>query len=132
MPKKSNDYVEEVYGYYRANLGFIPPFVELLGRYNPDALRGFLTIRKSVMKSPPEGALPSTFKEIIFVILDCTRSNSEGAEAHAKNFIKLGGKLPELVEAIVIASYVTGLEVLVNVGSKAIKAAEAAAKSSGK
>src|SRR5690349_21561412 len=123
MPEKTTSYVDEVYGYYRSNLGYIPPFVEILARYNPDALRGFLTIRESVMKSPPEGALPPTFKEIIFVILDCTRSNSEGAEAHARNFVKLGGKVPELVEAIVIASYVTGLEVLVNVGAKAIKAA---------
>ncbi|MDG6904730.1 MAG: carboxymuconolactone decarboxylase family protein [Nitrososphaerota archaeon] len=127
MSENSIDYVKKTRTYYQTNLGFIPPSVEVLGKYNPEALHGFMSIRESIMKDPPSGALPNTFKEILFVVLDCTRSNAEGAEAHAKTFIKIGGTVSQLVEALILASYVTGLEVLVNIGSKAVKAAEAAA-----
>ena len=111
--------------YYQQELGWDPPFVRVLAKYSPDSLDGYLAMRRSVSKAPPEGALPKQIKDLIFSLLDCVAGDVNGAKAHAVAAIDAGLTMSGLVEGFVIAAMVTGIPTLCNMGVQAIDAAEA-------
>ncbi len=115
---------DEFIRYYEKELGWVPPFVRIFARYTPGSLDGVLTMRREVMKEPPQGALPKKTKEMLFSILDCVTGEANGARAHAKSAIDAGLKVEELVEGFVIAVMVTGITTMCKGGVAAIEAAE--------
>lgn len=106
--------------YYKEELKWDPPFAELLSKYSPEALEGYLTMRKSVQ----DGKLPRKTVELIFTLLDSLDNELTGAKAHAAAAIDAGLTVEELVEAFNIVTIVKGINVLCKSGIDTIKAAE--------
>ena len=111
---------ESILNYYKDELKWNPPFAEILSKYSPDALKGYLGMRQSIQ----EGHLPKKTRELIFTILDSLDDEVSGAKAHAVAAIEAGLTMEELVEAFVIVTIVKGINVLCKTGAEAIKAAE--------
>lgn len=112
--------LESMLNYYKDELKWNPPFAEVLSKYSPEGLRGYLIMRESVQN----GSLPKKTRELIFTILDSLDDEVSGAKAHAVAAIDSGLKIEELVEAFVIVTIVKGINVLCKTGVEAIKAAE--------
>ncbi|HEX2986027.1 MAG TPA: carboxymuconolactone decarboxylase family protein [Caproiciproducens sp.] len=112
----SNDLMD----YYRNELKWNPPFAELLTKYSPKTLEGYLTMRQSVQ----EGLLPAKTRELIFMILDSLDDEVSGAKAHAAAAVEAGTTVEEITEAFAIVTLVKGINVLCKSGVEAIKAAE--------
>ncbi len=115
------DNSKSILDYYKNELKWNPPFAEVLSKYAPDGLEGYLTMRESVQK----GHLPKKTSELIFTILDSLDDETGGAKAHAVAAVEAGLTLEELTEAFVIVTIVKGINVLCKSGVEAIKAAEA-------
>lgn len=114
------DDFENILDYYKDELKWNPPFAEILSKYSPDGLKGYLKMRGSVQK----GHLPKKTRELIFTILDSLDDEVSGAKAHAVASIEAGLTMEELVEAFVIVTIVKGVNTLCKTGVEAIKAAE--------
>lgn len=119
---------EEILKYYREELKWNPPFAEILTKYSPDGLKGYLTMRESVQ----EGPLPQKTRELIFTILDSLDDEVSGAKAHAVAAVQAGLTMEELTEAFMIVTIVKGINVLCKAGVEAIKAAEESLNNSSK
>jgi alkylhydroperoxidase/carboxymuconolactone decarboxylase family protein YurZ len=111
---------DELLKYYREELKWDPPFAEILSKYSPDGLKGYLIMRESVQ----DGHLHKKTKELIFTILDSLDDEVSGAKAHAIAAIEAGLTIEELVEAFVIVTIVKGINVFCKTGVEVIKAAE--------
>lgn len=111
---------ENVLDYYKNELKWNPPFAEILSKYSPKGLEGYLMMRESVQK----GHLAQKTRELIFTILDSIDGETSGAKAHAVAAIEAGLTLEELVEAFMIVTIVKGINVLCMTGVEAIEAAE--------
>lgn len=116
---------EDMLKYYKEVLKWNPPFAEILSKYSPGGLSGYLQMRESVQ----EGPLPEKVRELIFTILDSIDNETSGAKAHAVAAVKAGLTMEELTEAFVIITIVKGINVLCKSGVEAIKAAEEFVKS---
>lgn len=114
-----NDF-ESILNYYKDELKWNPPFAEVLSKYSPDGLKGYLVMRESIQN----GHLPKKTRELIFTILDSLDDEVSGAKAHAVAAIEAGLTMEELTEAFVIVTIVRGINVLTKTGAEAIKAAE--------
>jgi alkylhydroperoxidase/carboxymuconolactone decarboxylase family protein YurZ len=114
-----NDF-ESIINYYKDELKWDPPFAEILSKYSPDGLKGYLVMRESIQN----GHLPKKTRELIFTILDSLDDEVSGAKAHAVAAIEAGLTMEELVEAFVIVTIVKGINVLCKTGVEAIKSAE--------
>ena len=114
-----NDF-EGILNYDKQELKWNPPFAEILSKYSPDGLKGYLVMRESV----EDGHLPKKTRELIFTILDSLDDEASGAKAHAIAAIEAGLAMEELVEAFTIVTIVKGINVLCKTGVEAIKAAE--------
>ncbi|MBU3191871.1 carboxymuconolactone decarboxylase family protein [Clostridium bowmanii] len=108
---------ESILDYYRDELKWNPPFAEVLSKYSPDALKGYLGMRQSIQ----QGHLPKKTSELIFTILDSLDDEVSGAKTHA---VATGLTMEGLAEAFVIVTIVKGINVLCKTGVEAIKAAE--------
>jgi alkylhydroperoxidase/carboxymuconolactone decarboxylase family protein YurZ len=116
----SMDKSENILKYYKDELKWNPPFAEVLSKYSPGGLEGYLLMRESVQN----GHLPKKFSELIFTILDSIDNEASGAKAHAVAAIDAGLTMEELTEAFVIVTLVKGINVLCKTGAEVIKAAE--------
>ncbi|MDF2880354.1 MAG: hypothetical protein K0R54_911 [Clostridiaceae bacterium] len=114
------DKTDDLLKYYKEQLKWDPPFAEILSKYCPDGLNGYLTMRQSVQN----GHLENKTRELLFTILDALDDEVSGAKAHAVAAIEQGLTLEELVEAFVIITIVKGINVLCKTGVQAISAAE--------
>lgn len=114
------DDFKSILNYYKDELKWNPPFSEVLSKYSPDGLKGYLVMRESIQN----GHLPKKTRELIFTILDSIDDEVSGAKAHAVSAIEAGLTMEELVEAFVVVTIVKGINVLCKTGVEAIKAAE--------
>lgn len=111
---------ESILNYYKDELKWNPPFAQVLSKYSPDGLNGYLVMRESI----ENGTLPKKTRELIFTILDSLDDEVSGAKAHAVAAIESGLTMEELVEALVIVTIVKGINVLCKTGVEVIEAAE--------
>jgi alkylhydroperoxidase/carboxymuconolactone decarboxylase family protein YurZ len=118
--------------HYEKELGWVPPFVRLLAEHAPEALDGYMAMRKAVLQEPPEGALPRKTKELLFTILDSVMGEQSGAKAHARAAVDAGLTMRELAEGFAIALMVTGITTLTKAGAEAMTAAQARLRESEK
>lgn len=112
--------IESLLHFYKDELKWNPPFAEVLSKYSPDSLKGFLVMREAIQN----GHLPKKTRELLFTILDSLDDEVSGAKAHAVAAIESGLTMEELVEAFAIVTIVKGINVLCKTGIEAIKAAE--------
>ena len=111
---------ESILNYYKDELKWNPPFVDILSKYSPEGLKGYLGMRESIQN----GHLPKKTRELIFTILDSLDDEVSGAKAHAVAAVEAGLTIEELTEAFMIVTIVKGINVLCKTGAEAIKAAE--------
>lgn len=111
---------ESILNYYKDELKWNPTFAQVLSKYCPDGLKGYLVMRQSI----EDGHLPKKTRELIFTILDSLDDEASGAKAHAVAAIEAGLTMEELVEAFLIVTIVKGINVLCKTGVEAIEAAE--------
>lgn len=114
------DETDRLLEYYRKELKWNPPFAEMLTRYAPDGLKGYLTMREAVQNGP----LPGATRELLFCLLDSMDDEASGAKAHAVAAIEAGLTMGELTEAFLIVTIVKGINVLCKTGVEALRAAE--------
>lgn len=112
--------INEILKYYKEDLKWNPPFVEVLSKYAPEGLEGYIMMRESVQ----DGHLPKKINELIFTILDSLDDELSGAKAHAVAAVEAGLTIEELVEAFMIVTIVKGINVLCKTGVEVIRAAE--------
>lgn len=115
-----SDETQNILDYYRDQLKWNPPFAEMLTRYAPEGLKGYLTTREAIRK----GSLPEATRELIFAILDSLDDETSGAKAHAVAAIEAGMTMEQLTEAFLIVTAVKGINVLCKSGIEALQAAE--------
>lgn len=60
------DKTENILKYYKDELKWNSPFVEVLSKYSPGELEVYLIIRETVQN----GHLPKKYSELVFTILD--------------------------------------------------------------
>jgi hypothetical protein len=111
---------DNILKYYKEELKWSPLYAEVLSKYAPKGLEGYLMMRESVQN----GHLPKKINELIFTILDSLDEEIIGAKAHAVAAIDAGLTMEELTEAFVIVTLVKGINVLCKTGAEVIKAAE--------
>ena len=111
---------EDILDYYRNELKWNPPFAEILSKYSPKGLNGYLVMRESI----ENGQLPKKTRELVFTILDSLDDEVSGAKAHAIAAIEAGLTMEELVEGFMIVTIVKGINVLCKTGVQVIEAAE--------
>lgn len=111
---------KDILRYYREELKWNPPFADMLSKYMPGTLKGYLQMRQSI----EEGSLDKKTKELIFCILDSLDDEESGAKAHAAAAIEAGMSMEELTEAFSIVTLVRGINTLCKTGIKALEAAE--------
>ena len=116
MKKNKSD----ILNYYKEVLKWNPPFADLLNKYLPNSLEGYLIMRESVQN----GILPEKYKELLFTILDSIDNELSGAKAHSLAAMKAGLSIQELVEAFTIVTLVKGINVMCKSGVEVIKVAE--------
>ncbi len=114
------DETDRILEYYRRELKWNPPFAEILTRYAPDGLGGYLAMREAVQNGP----LPRATRELLFCLLDSMDDEASGAKAHAAAAIEAGLTMEELTEAFLIVTIVKGINVLCKTGVEALRAAE--------
>lgn len=91
-------------------LGNVPPPIATMEAVAPEALEGYVAMRKWIMREPPEGALPLKFKELIFVLLDVVANNLPGAKNHLAAAMRAGLTSEELAEALIQVMMVHGIQ----------------------
>ena len=114
--------VKKVYDHFEEKLGRVTPNIQMLRKYNPEAMMGFSHIRNSTMYDPPQGALSKAMKEIIITAVEVALKC--GADGHARAAIRAGATVEELHEAISMVLWLAGMTTYAAVGRKAIEAAE--------
>ncbi|WAG64768.1 hypothetical protein LL037_20230 [Clostridium estertheticum] len=97
------DDVENILNYYKDELKWNPPFADILSKYSPEGLKGYLVMRESVQN----GHLPKKTSELIFTILDSLDNEVSGAKLKTipRYFLLLQSliqKLNEYIRVLVI------------------------------
>jgi alkylhydroperoxidase/carboxymuconolactone decarboxylase family protein YurZ len=123
LPKDIVDYCVQQYG-------SVPESYELLAKYNPDALRGFILERESTTRVPPKGALDMKTKELVLTAMEI--AVGKPAILHAKKAVELGATVQEVAEVVSLCLWHRGMSSYVLSGKYALKAAEEQAASGSK
>src|SRR5215469_1442890 len=85
----------------RRTFGHLPDGFRLLAAHAPEAFLGYMGLRRSVFRAPPEGHLQIWTKEFIFVLLDIQVGNIAGAKSHLGAAIRAGLTIGQLTEGLV-------------------------------
>jgi alkylhydroperoxidase/carboxymuconolactone decarboxylase family protein YurZ len=95
--------------HFVATLGSVPASVDVLARYAPGALDGYLAFREYAHRTPPEGHLDAATRELLFVALDVAVGHVDAAKAHAAAAIEAGASVEAITQALVITMMVSGI-----------------------
>jgi alkylhydroperoxidase/carboxymuconolactone decarboxylase family protein YurZ len=118
----SSNLPKDIVEYCIRQYGSVPEEYELLGKYNLDALRGFITERESTTREPPKAALDMKTKELIITAIEI--AIGKPAILHARRAIELGATVEEVAEVVSINLWHRGMSSYVLSGRFALKAAE--------
>jgi alkylhydroperoxidase/carboxymuconolactone decarboxylase family protein YurZ len=112
--------------YLMEKFGRILPAFEVMDRYNPELLRGYVTMRRAILKpkGAPEGALPEKIKELIIVAIEVALGRGESGKSHARRAVRLGATAKEVEEAVELCILLAGWSTWVDCGMDAVLAAE--------
>lgn len=116
---------EETKKYILDKFGRITAKMELMDKYSPEILEGYMKIRKATMPPPGvEGAIPEKYKELIIIAVEVATGRGEKGRSHARRVVRLGGSSKEVHEAVSLCIWLAGWATWVDCGSQAVKAAE--------
>lgn len=95
-----------------------------LAEVAPAVLDGYIRMRESFVKPDPLGAIPKKLMELAIIAADIVQVHPWGAVRHTQRFIKDGGTVPELIEAVALAMIEDGVQGYKTCGREVIEAAE--------
>jgi alkylhydroperoxidase/carboxymuconolactone decarboxylase family protein YurZ len=81
-------------------------------------------MRESFVKPDPLGAVPKKLMELAIIAADIVQAHPWGAVRHTHRFIKDGGTVPEIIEAVALAMIEDGVQGYKTCGREVIEAAE--------
>jgi alkylhydroperoxidase/carboxymuconolactone decarboxylase family protein YurZ len=97
---------------------------EILSRYRPEVLHGYITLRKAA-KNNPRAVLPDHIRELIIVAIECARTKVNGPPTgHAIRAIKAGATVEEVAEVVSLCILIGGMLTYQESGKHALRAAE--------
>ena len=100
---------------------------EILSRYRPDVLHGYITLRKAA-KDSPRSVLPDAMRELIIVAIECARTKvNPPPTGHAIRAIQAGATVEQMAEVVSLCILIGGMLTYQESGKHALRAAEEAA-----
>lgn len=99
---------------------------ERYGRYCPEVFEGFMTLRQGAFMAPPGGAIPTKYKELVAVAIEC--AIIVPSKGHARRAIDEGATPQEVAETLSLCIMLGGMVTYIHSGRFALQAAEERAK----
>ena len=97
---------------------------EILSRYRPEVLHGYITLRKAA-KNNPRAVLSDAMRELIIVAIECARTKVNGPPTgHAIRAIHAGATVEQVAEVVSLCILIGGMLTYQESGKHALKAAE--------
>lgn len=100
--------VDEFEAHWIRTLGAVPELMASLRRMNEDYFAGYTRMRESLLADRP-GALPTTSREIAYVLIDVMRENLSGAKNHTRAALRAGVTKQQLSELLTIVLMTCGM-----------------------
>ena len=104
--------------------GELSPPWRKLAEVAPAILDGYIRMRENFVKPDPLGAVPKKLMELAIIAADVVQAHPWGAVRHTQRFVKDGGTVPELIEAVALAMIEDGVQSYKTCGREVIEAAE--------
>jgi hypothetical protein len=104
--------------------GELSPPWQKLAEVAPAILDGYIRMRENFVKPDPLGAVPKTLMELAIIAADIVQAHPWGAVRHTQRFVKDGGTVPELIEAVALAMIEEGVHSYKTCGREVIETAE--------
>jgi alkylhydroperoxidase/carboxymuconolactone decarboxylase family protein YurZ len=102
---------------------------EILSRYRPEVLHGYITLRKAA-KNNPRAVLSDAMRELIIVAIECARTKVNGPPTgHAIRAIHAGATVEQVAEVVSLCILIGGMLTYQESGKHALRAAEETAAS---
>jgi len=102
----------------------LSPQWQKLAEVAPAILDGYIRMRENFVKPDPLGAVPKKLMELAIIAADVVQAHPWGAVRHTQRFVKDGGTVPELIEAVALAIMEDGVHSYKTCGREVIEAAE--------
>jgi hypothetical protein len=102
----------------------LSPQWQKLAEVAPAILDGYIRMREHVVKPDPLGAVPKKLMELAMIAADIVQAHPWGAVRPTQQFVKDGGTVPELIEAVALAMIEDGVHSYKTCGREVIEAAE--------
>jgi alkylhydroperoxidase/carboxymuconolactone decarboxylase family protein YurZ len=117
--------LQEIQQYLRQDgHGELSPQWQKLAHVVPAILDGYIRMRQHVVPPEPLGALPKKLMELAIIAADVVQAHPWGAVRHTQRFVKDGGTVSELIEAVALAMIEEGVHSYKTCGREVIEAAE--------
>ncbi len=98
---------------------------DLLARYRPEVLEGYLALRQAAFNTGPGAALTEREKELIIVAIEVARTKTnEPPRFHAKKAIDAGATVEEIAEVVSLCIIIGGMLTYQESGKHSLRAAE--------
>lgn len=118
--KAAKDYASSYYG----DAGIEGDF-DRLAKYQPDVVKGYMTLRSGIFREPPEGALSAKDKELVILGIEVSNKKvNPPPEWHARKAIESGATVEEVAEVVSLAIMLGGMMTFRESGRFVLAAAE--------
>jgi alkylhydroperoxidase/carboxymuconolactone decarboxylase family protein YurZ len=98
---------------------------ELLARYRPEMVHGYMTLRQAAYNTGPNAAIPAHMKELIILAIEVgSKKTNPPPVQHAKRAIERGATPQEVAEVISLCIMIGGMLTYREAGRFALAAAE--------
>lgn len=98
---------------------------EMLARYRPEVVHGYLTLRRAAFNEEPGAALSPKMKELIILAIEIARTKvNPPPVGHAKRAIESGATPAEIAEVVSLCILIGGMLTFQESGRHVLHAAE--------
>lgn len=98
---------------------------ELLARYRPEMVHGYMTLRQAAYNTGPNAAIPPHMKELVILAIEvASKKTNPPPIQHAKRAIERGATPQEVAEIISLCIMIGGMLTYREAGRFALQAAE--------
>ena len=98
---------------------------ELMARYRPEVVHGYMTLRQAAFNTGPDAALSPKFKELIILAIEIAREKSNPPPiGHAIKAVNAGATPAEIAEVASLCILIGGMLTYHEAGKHALQAAE--------
>lgn len=115
----------EKMGRYYENYPEVLQSFELLIKYRPEVLDGYLALRQAAFNTGPDAALSPKIKELVIIAIECARTKTNPPPVgHARRAIDAGATLQEIAEVVSLCIPIAGMLTYQESGRHVLAAAE--------